>query len=328
MERKKNKRYPIVFQRAVLFVLCLFFVVGGLAGQICLNVQADEVAEDGIDEVEAVSEASAAPEPTAPPPEFLERRDAWITLPEITEYSYAYSVYDATTGEMLFGNNHNEQVYPASTTRNYDSTRCLGSPDYHPDRVITASEYALYSVPYDSSTAGLSIGEYYRSEDLLYALMLPSGNDAACVLTEAYSRTVTSTPSSRNEQESEELGVNHTNFIDPHGMGGEDHYTTATDMSLITAAALKNQTFQRVVTTRAYSIPPTNMHDTSGWNDYQYVNTNHLLTRDQGTGRTISRRILGVKTGYTGAAGKCLVSAAETHQRTYFNRDAFRRYGI
>ena len=187
MERKKNKRYPIVFQRAVLFVLCLFFVVGGLAGQICLNVQADEVAEDGIDEVEAVSEASAAPEPTAPPPEFLERRDAWITLPEITEYSYAYSVYDAMTGEMLFGNNHNEQVYPASTTKIMTALVVLDHPDYHPDRVITASEYALYSVPYDSSTAGLSIGEYYRSEDLLYALMLPSGNDAACVLAEAYS---------------------------------------------------------------------------------------------------------------------------------------------
>ena len=219
-------------------------------------------------------------------------------------------VYDATTGEMLFGNNHNEQVYPASTTKIMTALVVLDHPDYHPDRVITASEYALYSVPYDSSTAGLSIGEYYRSEDLLYALMLPSGNDAACVLAEAYSPDgYIDTFVEEMNKKAKELGANHTNFIDPHGMGGEDHYTTATDMSLITAAALKNQTFQRVVTTRALSDAADNMHDTSGWNDYQYVNTNHCQHAIRGTGRTISAASSVLKRG-TGAAGKCLVSAA------------------
>lgn len=149
----------------------------------------------------------------------------------------------------------------------------------------------------------LKQGEVIKVRDLLYGLMLRSGNDSAVALACHTSGSVEEFTSVMKET-CTKIGANNSNFANPHGLDNKNHYTTAYDLALITAYALNNPIFKEIVSTKHYTIEETNK------SDKRYLtNKNKLLTTLEGC--------VGVKTGFTSKAGRCLVSACERDNATY-----------
>ncbi len=141
----------------------------------------------------------------------------------------------------------------------------------------------------EGSSMYLKAGDVYTVRQLLYGLMLCSGNDAATALALYVGGDVDSFALRMNKRAAE-IGLRNTNFVNPSGLDATQHYSTAYDLALLTATALDNETFAQIVATKQYTI-----------GDKTLVNHNRLLWRLDGC--------IGVKTGYTRSCGRCLVSA-------------------
>jgi D-alanyl-D-alanine carboxypeptidase/D-alanyl-D-alanine carboxypeptidase (penicillin-binding protein 5/6) len=162
------------------------------------------------------------------------------------------------------------------------------------DTVITVD---ARSVGVEGSSIYLTEGESLTLEQLLYALLLESANDAATAIAVGVSGSVEAFADLMNEKAAE-IGLTETQFQNPHGLDAEGHYTTARELAKITAVALRNPCFSAMVSTRKTTIP----HDgTEGVR--LLVNHNKLLREYDGA--------IGVKTGFTKKSGRCLVSAAQ-----------------
>ncbi len=148
----------------------------------------------------------------------------------------------------------------------------------------------------EGSSIYLKAGEKLKVIDLLYGLMLQSGNDCAVALAIITAGNVDEFARLMNET-AKKAGANDTNFVNPHGLHDDRHYTTARDLAKITAYAMKNNVFRKIVSTQRY-VAPWEGHDY----DRVIVNKNKLLTSLDGAD--------GVKTGYTKKAGRCLVASA------------------
>lgn len=138
-------------------------------------------------------------------------------------------------------------------------------------------------------------GNTYTVSDLLYGLMLRSGNDCAIALAEYISNS-TENFSLLMNQKAKELNLKNTNFVTPHGLDDKNHYTTAYDLAILTDYALKNNIFKKLVSTKKYYM------NFNGYNK-ELVNTNELLGSLSG--------VYGVKTGFTFDAGRCLVTSCQ-----------------
>jgi D-alanyl-D-alanine carboxypeptidase (penicillin-binding protein 5/6) len=148
----------------------------------------------------------------------------------------------------------------------------------------------------EGSSIYLKAGEKLKIIDLLYGLMLQSGNDCAVALAKITAGSVNEFALLMNET-ALKAGATQTNFVTPHGLHDENHYTTARDLAKITAYAMNNETFRKIVSTKKY---------TCAWENHDYdrviLNKNKLLANLDGAD--------GVKTGYTKKAGRCLVASA------------------
>jgi D-alanyl-D-alanine carboxypeptidase len=153
----------------------------------------------------------------------------------------------------------------------------------------------------EGSSAYLCTGEVLTMEELLYALLLRSANDAAVAIAYHVGGDVAGFADMMNERASA-LGLENTSFRNPHGLDDEDHYTTAEDLAKIAAEALKNETFKKICSTYKKSF-------VSGERSRLYVNHNKLLNSYDGC--------IGIKTGYTKKCGRCLVGAAERDGLTF-----------
>lgn len=178
------------------------------------------------------------------------------------------------------------------------------------DDAVTISANAVDFSKYNS-LMGLQEGETWKLGDLLYGLMLPSGNDAAVAIAEHIAGSTTAFASMMNEKAAE-LGMSHSHFVTVHGKDNADHYSTARDMAVLTAYALKNETFRQIVSTTGYTCA-----DATGAHSITLASTNRLLvdaTASDGSYTPISclyTDAIGVKTGDTNAAGKCFIAAAQ-----------------
>jgi D-alanyl-D-alanine carboxypeptidase (penicillin-binding protein 5/6) len=154
----------------------------------------------------------------------------------------------------------------------------------------------IQAVGVEGSSIYLQNGEKLKVIDLLYGLMLQSGNDCAVALALTTAGSIDGFSNMMNDL-AKRVGANDTNFTNPHGLHDDNHYTTAYDLALITAHALKNPIFAKIVSTKRYEMP---------WQGREYnrtiVNKNKILSTYEGGD--------GVKTGYTKKAGRCLVSSA------------------
>lgn len=193
---------------------------------------------------------------------------------------------ELNTQKVLSSKNAKKRLPMASTTK--IMTALLICEDCKLDEEITVSDDA---VGIEGSSIYLKHGEKITVKDLLYGLMLVSGNDAACALAIHHSGNVDSFVEKMNEKASA-LGAVDTHFCNPNGLPNDEHYTTATDLCRIACYALGNETFATVVSTKSYN------------GKYRsFTNKNKLLKSLDGAN--------GVKTGYTTKAGRCLVSSAK-----------------
>ena len=197
---------------------------------------------------------------------------------------------DADTGRVMFEKNAEIRLPMASTTKIMTAIVALEHGD--PDDTVTVTKG---SVGVEGSSIYLEAEEKLSLRELLYALLLASANDAATAIALHISGSVEAFASLMNKK-AELLGLKNTHFKNPHGLDAEGHFTTAYDLAKITAAALKNKTFAEIVSTYNYNISGKD-----GGRRY-LVNHNKLLRGYEGC--------IGVKTGYTKADGRCLVSAA------------------
>lgn len=193
---------------------------------------------------------------------------------------------ELTTGQVLYENNADERLPMASTTK--IMTALMIAEDCNLDEEVTVPDCA---VGIEGSSIYLKKGETIDIRDLLYGLMLRSGNDSAVALAVIHSGSVEKFVEGMNLR-AQEMGATHTHFTNPNGLPDDGHYTTARDLCLIACNAMKNPQFSEVVRTKNHK------------GKYRsFTNKNKLLSMLEGAN--------GIKTGYTVKAGRCLVSSAE-----------------
>ncbi|MGZ6350270.1 MAG: D-alanyl-D-alanine carboxypeptidase family protein [Ktedonobacterales bacterium] len=200
------------------------------------------------------------------------------------------------TGAVYLASNADTPLAMASTTKIMTAVVALSVG--RPDMRITVHNDAIGLADGLASTAALEAGETLTLSDLLYALLLPSGDDAAVAIADGVAGSQERFVALMNA-ESALLGLWHTHYNDVHGLDVPDHYTTARDLARLTAFAMRSPTFSHIVATAEYAVPPTTDHHQHAWKT-----TNELLTDYAYPGVT------GVKTGFTGNAGRCLVFTA------------------
>ncbi len=193
---------------------------------------------------------------------------------------------DVDSGRVLYEQNADAKMLIASTTK--IMTALVAVRDGNLSDTVTVSREAAYT---EGSSMYLKEGEELTLETLLYGLMLCSGNDAAVAVAEHVGGSVQGFVKRMNETAGD-LGMDHSSFANPNGLDDEKHYSTARDMAVLACAALENETVLRIASTRSITIGGRTM-----------TNHNKLLSMMDGC--------LGLKTGYTRAAGRTLVSCAE-----------------
>lgn len=223
--------------------------------------------------------------------------------PEYHANAKAALLIDLNTGRTIYEQDADEQVYPASLTK--IMTCLLALENGNLSDVVTITDEAYADLVSGSSTADLQVGEQLRLEDLLYCMMVESGNEAANAVAEHIGGTIEDFVKMMNER-AYELGCTHTHFMNPHGLHNESHYTTARDLSLIVQAALKSENFRTITNTAEYTLPATNLSD-----ERVLKTTNMLIFQNSGN-RYYYPKAIGIKTGYTTPAGRCVISAAKS----------------
>ncbi len=201
------------------------------------------------------------------------------------------ALMDVDSGRLLFGKNEQQQLPMASTTK--IMTAILAIESGRLDDLVTISDTAVQVEP---SSIWLVPGEQIQLLHLVYGLMLRSGNDAACAIAEHLAGSVSAFADVMN-QKARQLGMLNTSFRNPHGLPDPEHYTTASDLAKLSAYALRNRQFTAIVSTTRFSSPCEQQGAPRIW-----YNKNRLLQIYPGAD--------GVKTGWTRAAGYCLVASA------------------
>ena len=199
-------------------------------------------------------------------------------------------VLDRLSKKVLYGKNETSRVKMASTTKIMTATIIIENCDLN--QTVEVSKKAAGT---GGSRLGLKTGDKITIRDLLYGLMLCSGNDAAIALAEAAAGSVQDFSKLMNLK-AKELGLENTNFESPHGLDSDNHYTTAYELAILSDYALKNTTFFNIVGTKSCTVTingyPKNLN-----------NTNELLGNLNG--------VYGIKTGFTNGANRCLVTACK-----------------
>jgi D-alanyl-D-alanine carboxypeptidase (penicillin-binding protein 5/6) len=208
-------------------------------------------------------------------------------------------VFNLSTKEVLYSQNLFGKLYPASTTKILTAYIIIKNCDLN-DKV-TVSETALTGLS-DSSKCGIAAGDVLTVEQLLYGLLMVSGNDAANVLAEYYSGSVDAFAEKMNE-EALALGATGSHFVNANGLPDDEHYTTVYDMYLIFQSAIRMQTFVDIIRADSYEAAYTNAD--GGTVNKTWTNTNRYITGDTKAPDGIT--VIGGKTGTTNAAGYCLV---------------------
>jgi D-alanyl-D-alanine carboxypeptidase (penicillin-binding protein 5/6) len=240
----------------------------------------------------------------APPPLLALGGAVGVTIgspPRVTAPS-AF-VYDADTGTVYYAKNADEERPMASTTK--VMTILVAVERGNLDQVITVGADAAALVRANSSYMGLSTGEKLTLRDLLYGLILPSGNDAAVAIADGLAGSVPKFVALMNAK-AKELGLTHTHFVTPHGLDLtlDGHYTTARDLAVLSGVAMKNPAIVKITAATQYRIPRTSSHKA-----FNLVTGDDLLS----LARSPYTGAIGVKPGFTGLAGFCQSFAAIRH---------------
>lgn len=207
-------------------------------------------------------------------------------------------VIDVYSGRILYQKNKDEKMFMASTTKILTAI-CIIENCNLDDVVMVKKE----TTGIEGSSIYLVEGEKLTVKELLYGLMLRSGNDCAETLAVFCSGSISDFAILMNET-AKKIGAYNSNFVNPHGLHDDNHYTTAYDLGLISAHAMKNSAFREIVGTKKVKIS-----NTKAEYDRILVNKNKMLKEFEGS--------TGIKTGYTKKAGRCLVSSCIRENREF-----------
>lgn len=207
------------------------------------------------------------------------------------------AVFDLESGVPLFQKSPNRRLKPASITKLM--TALVALDVYKLDDVLTVNFLGI--IPGDAKM-GLKVGDQILVHNLLYGLLLPSGNDAAQVLADNSPGGFEQFIDSMNRR-ARDLNMTYTHFSNPTGRDEPNHYTTVSDLAILTRVALSNKIISQIVGTNWVAV-----YDITGLKQYRLQNVNSLLAGFWGT--------IGVKTGYTQEANQCLIAAVKRHNQT------------
>ncbi len=225
-------------------------------------------------------------------------------------------LWECSRGEVVYGKNSTTRLPMASTTKIMTALVAIEQGD----------PAQLYAIPAEAcgvegSSVYLRAGELLTLEELLYAVLLQSANDAAAAVAYIVGGDIPSFADLMNEKAAE-LGLADTHFTNPHGLDHEEHYTTALDLAKLASYALENPTFAKIVSTHKTTIPlgcfPVTEEKIDPVENYP-LSDPEIPTTTEGTRVLVNHNrllrqypdIIGVKTGFTKRSGRCLVSAAE-----------------
>jgi len=216
-----------------------------------------------------------------------------VTVPSVS----AEAAVLMADGEVIWSKNADERLPMASTTKIMTAVVALENGDITKEVKVNRKACGV-----EGSSIYLNAGEILTLEDLLYALLLESANDAAAAIACEVAGSVEDSAVMMNDT-AQRLELKNSHFMNPHGLDNPEHYTTAEDLAKLTDYALKNETFAKIVSTYKKTIP---LHGDEGVR--MLLNHNKLLKRYDD--------VIGVKTGFTKHSGRCLVSAAERNGLT------------
>lgn len=198
-------------------------------------------------------------------------------------------VMDIPSSVIMFEKNPDQKLFPASTTK--ITTAIVAMEYFKPTDILTVK-----SSDFEGAMMGLVEGEKITFENILYGLLVRSANDAAVVIAENYPGGTEQFISAMNKK-AKELNMNNTHYVNSSGLDDENHYSSVKDLALISSFALKNPTFQKIVSTPFYTVT-----DVTGKKVHSFKNVNTLLGKVWG--------VDGIKTGWTELAEECLVASA------------------
>ena len=219
---------------------------------------------------------------------------------EISVDAKASLIVETNSGKIIHQDNAEVQNYPASVTKILTAIIVLEKCELND--IVTVTKSAISNIPSGYVVAPLLEGEKIKVEDLLYALMLKSSNDAAYVLAEHVGGSVDGFSEMMNKK-AKEIGCKNSHFVNPNGIHNDNHYTTAYDMYLIAKYAMKNEEFVKIVSTYQHTLSATNKYSK---NDRIMKNTNTFVNPSS---RYYDENVKGIKTGTTLQAGNCLITS-------------------
>lgn len=243
--------------------------------------------------------------------------------PNIT--SSAYVLYNPEQDEIVDSKNADNKMYPASLTKMLTALTVMDLCVDLDNEMITVSENAvklLYGT--GSSNAGVKVGETFTVRQMLYLMLLPSGNDAANAFAEHFDRPEKSFVSAMNEK-AKSIGMNNSNFVNPHGLHDDNHYSTAADLAVLADAYMSVPLLYDIAKCSEYTVPQTNRQPE------RIIRTTNLLKNKNAV--YYYKYATGLKTGNTDKAGRCLAASAEKNGVKYIcilldTPMAWDRYGM
>ena len=214
-------------------------------------------------------------------------------------YSQAAILMDMDTGQVLWGKNERERMYPASLTKIVTCLLAMERGNF--SDLVTVTDEVVDTVPKDTTHIALDYDEELTLEQLVYAMMVESANDAANGVAVQIGGSIDGFVEMMN-QKAQEIGAKDTHFTNANGLPEDDHYTTAYDLALFTKEAMKYPQFRELAGTQVYEIPPTNKQSqTRTLRNRQYM----FCLNDTYPGAFAG------KTGWTEEAGTCLMTLAQ-----------------
>ena len=223
---------------------------------------------------------------------------------------HAAGVFDVTSGSVVYSLNIHKKLYPASTTKILTALIALKYGNL--SDTITISKTATV-FPAGASLAHLRAGDQITLEELLYGLLLPSGNDAAVAIAEYISGSVEEFAKLMN-QEAYGLGATNSHFVNPHGLHEDNHYTTAYDLYLIFNECLKQEQFVKMITEKSHTGQFKGKDGSARTETWK--NTSLYMTGEAEKPTTVE--YLGGKTGNTDEAKRCLLAYSKDEQNHYY----------
>lgn len=214
-------------------------------------------------------------------------------------FSESAILIDSKNGNVLYGKNEKQQMYPASTTKIL--TAIIAIENCSLTDKISASRNAIMSIPSGYSNANIKVNEELTVQELLEVFLVHSANEAGFILAEHISGSIENFANLMNQKASE-IGCKNTHFTNPSGIHDPEHYSTAYDMALIARYCMQNQTFRDIVSKPSCTIEATDISEKR-----YFVNTNDLIRQSS---KYYYDYAIGIKTGYTSQAKNCLIAGS------------------